>query len=344
MKQKYRAAVLHSAGEIQIDERSFSPLQSGEAVIRVQFAGVCGTDIALFSGDYPVPLPLVLGHEFAGEVVEVASKADAGWIGKRVTAEINNTCWAYRKEKFCLACGKGLSTHCTERTVVGIINYDGAYAEYLRVPVGNLHALPDGVSWETGVFIEPLAAAIQTFEITPITPSNRIVVLGVGRLGLLICAVAAFRGAQVCAVSRSQSKLDRALAWGVTAAIRAGQPDWIAAVREWTGGLGADIVVEATGSPEGLSLASEVVRPRGTIALKSTCGLPASGIDVTKLVVDEVQIHTSRCGPFAKAIGLLTRQPLPVGSLVSEIYPLDQVSQAIERAKWTTKILIQPNG
>jgi threonine dehydrogenase-like Zn-dependent dehydrogenase len=284
-----------------------------------------------------------LGHEFVGEVVKIASQADEGWIGKRVTAEINNTCRAYGKEKFCLACGRGLSNHCTKRTVVGIINYDGGYAEYLRVPVWNLHALPDQMSWAEGVFVEPLAAAIQTFEITPIVPPVKVVVLGVGRLGLLICAVAALKGAEVCAVSRTQPKLKRALVWGATAAICPSRPDWTEAVREWTGGFGADVVVEATGSPDGLHLASEIVRPRGTIALKTTCGLPAAGIDVTKLVVSEVQVHTSRCGPFSKAIELLARQRVPVQSLVSDIHPLHRVTQAIESAKTATKVLIQPN-
>ena len=267
MKQNHRAAVLSAVKQIQIDRHQFPVLQPSEAIVQVQFAGVCGTDIALFSGDYPVPLPLVLGHEFVGEVVEVGSEAGEGWLGERVTAEINNTCLAYQREVFCLACGRGLANHCTERTVVGIINYDGAYAEYVRVPIANLHVIPSGISWETGVFIEPLAAAIQTFELTPLFPSDTVVVLGVGRLGLLICAVAALREARVCAVSKSQAKLDRAIAWGADEAICANRSDWTEAVRQWSGGLGADVVVEVTGSPDGLRLASKIIRPRGTIAL-----------------------------------------------------------------------------
>ena len=262
MKQNHRAAVLSAVRQIQIERHQFPPLQPSEAVVRVQFAGVCGTDIALFSGDYPVPLPLVLGHELVGEVVEVGSEASEDWLGERVTAEINNTCRSYQRDVFCQACGRGLVNHCTERTVVGIINYDGAYAEYVRVPIANLHVIPASISWETGVFIEPLAAAIQTFELTPLFPSDTVVVLGVGRLGLLICAVAALREARVCAVSRSQAKLDRAAAWGADETICANRSDWTEAVRHWSGGLGADVVVEATGSPDGLRLASKIVRPR----------------------------------------------------------------------------------
>ena len=340
----HRAAALSGLRKFEIVTRRFPSLQPGEAIVRVEFAGVCGTDIALFSGDYTVSLPLVLGHELVGEVVEVGSEDSHPWIGKRVTAEINNSCRAYNREVFCAACRRGLSNHCIERTVVGIVNYDGAYAEYVRVPMLNLHPLPDTISWNEGVFIEPLAAAVQTFELTPISTSSRVVVLGIGRLGLLICAVASLKKAQVCAVSRSSDKLERASRWGAVEVINANHPKWIEAVREWAGGIGADVVVEATGSPEGLRLAAEMVRPRGTIALKTTCGLPATGIDTTKLVVDEVRIQTSRCGPFAKAIGLLTREKLPVKSLVSEIFPLEDATLALEAAKSSSKVFIQPNG
>ena len=343
MLSNHRAVALSSLRKLEVVTRLFPSLQPSEAIVRVEFAGVCGTDIALFSGDYTVPLPLVLGHELVGEVVEVGSDDNDPWIGKRVTAEINNTCRAYNRDMFCAACRRGLSNHCIERTVVGIINYDGAYAEYIRVPVLNLHPLPDKIAWEEGVFIEPLAAAVQTFELTTISPSNHVVVLGVGRLGLLICAVASLNKARVCAVSRSSEKIERASKWGAAEAINANHPNWKEAVREWAGGIGADVVVDTTGSPEGLRLAAEIVRPRGTIALKTTCGLPATGIDTTKLVVDEVQIQTSRCGPFAKAIGLLAREKLPVKSLVSEIFPLEDATLALEAAKSSTKILIQPN-
>ena len=344
MKPNHRAVALSSLRTFEVVTRRFPSLQPSEAIVRVEFAGVCGTDIALFSGDYAVPLPLVLGHELVGEVVEVGSEDSRTWIGKRVTAEINNTCRAYNREVFCVACRRGLSNHCIERTVVGIINYDGAYAQFVRVPILNLHSLPDTISWEAGVFVEPLAAAIQTFELTPISRSNQVVVLGVGRLGLLICAVASLYKAHVCAISRSSEKLARASKWGAAGVINANHHKWIEAAREWTGSIGADVVVDATGDPEGLRLAAEIVRPRGTIALKTTCGLPARGIDVTKLVVDEVRIQTSRCGPFAKAIGLLTRENLPVKSLVSEVFPLEDATLALEAARSSTKILLQPNG
>ena len=343
MMSTHRATALSAIRKFEIVDRQFPPLQPSEAIVRVKFAGVCGTDIALFSGDYSAPLPLVPGHELVGEVAEVGREDNRSWIGKRVTAEINNTCRSYHREAFCPACRRGLFNHCFKRTVVGIIGYDGAYAEYLRAPVLNLHALPDIITWEEGVFIEPLAAAIQTFELTPISSLSNVVVLGAGRLGLLICAVAALKKARVCVVSRSPAKLKRTFDWGAIEAINANHPKWIEAVRRWTRGVGADVVVDATGSPEGLRLAAEIVRPRGTIALKTTCGLPATGIDTTKLVVDEVRIQTSRCGPFAKAIGLMTRLGLPVRSLISEVFPLEDAGAAVEAAASSSKILIEPN-
>ena len=342
MKQQHRASVLSAAGQLHIEKRQTPTPQGGEALLAVEFSGVCGTDIALFSGHYPVPLPLVLGHEIVGRVVEVGSETDQVWVGRRVVTEINNTCRGRCLETLCVACDRGLENHCFNRTVLGIINADGGYAEYVRVPVHNLHTLPAQISSEQGVFVEPLAAAIRTFDVTPIQATTRVVVLGAGRLGLLICGVAARLKAQVCVVSRSRQKLQRAQAWGAAMTVSAAEPEWTSAVRAWTDGLGADLVVEATGVSDGLQLAAQLVRPRGVLSIKTTCGIPANGLDITKLVVDEIQIHTSRCGPFPKAIRMLTDNPLPVASLISEVHPLEDAARAITHAETATKILIRP--
>ena len=238
---------------------------------------MCGTDIALFSGDYTVPLPLVLGHELVGEVVEVGSDDNDPWIGKRVTAEINNTCRAYNREAFCAACRRGLSNHCIERTVVGIINYDGAYAQYVRVPILNLHSLPDTISWEGGRFRRTACGSHSDIRVDAdfsVKPScgARHRQIGIADLcGRLLQEGAGMRRFPVAGQARSC-----VFAWGAVETIDANQPNWIEAAREWTGGIGADVVVDATGNPEGLRLAAEIVRPRGTIALKTTCGLPAT--------------------------------------------------------------------
>jgi len=339
----YTAAVLHKPRQIIIEEHAEPQLESNEVLIRVNYAGVCGTDIAIFSGEYAVPLPLVIGHEFTGEVSAVGTDAPNELIGKRVTAEINNTCIAYKRKELCPACRRNLPTHCTQRTVVGIISHDGAFAQLVKVPIGSVHELPENISLQEGVFVEPLAAAIQTFELTEIKDGDTVVVLGVGRLGILVCAVASLMGARTIAVSRSKSKLQRALKYGVAETIDASKNDIIQQVKMMTDDLGADVVVEATGSHIGINTAINLVRPRGTIALKTTCGIPADGVNITKLVVDEIRVHGSRCGPFEKAIDLLQTSKVSVASLIENIYPLLDVAQAIEKAKQASKILIHVN-
>jgi alcohol dehydrogenase len=339
----YTAAVLHKPSQIIIEERVEPQLEGNEALIKVNYAGVCGTDIAIFSGEYTVPLPLVLGHEFTGEVSAVGSEVSSDLIGKRVTAEINNTCIAYKRKELCPACRRNLPNHCTQRTVVGIISHDGAFAQLVKVPVGSVHELPANISSQEGVFVEPLAAAIQTFEVTKIKTGNTVVVLGIGRLGILICAAASLMGAKTIAVSRSTDKLQRAIKYGATETIDASKNDVIQYIKMITDGLGADVVVECTGSSVGINTAINLVRPRGTIALKTTCGIPADNIDTTKLVVDEIRIQGSRCGPFDKAIDLLQAGKISVAPLIEDIYPLQDVVQAIESAKQASKILIHAN-
>ncbi len=337
----YAAAVLDKPQQIKLEQRAKPQLGSNEVLIQVSYAGICGTDIAIFSGEYPVPLPLVLGHEFTGTVAAVGSDAHSQFLGACVTAEINNTCIAYRREHLCYACRRNLPNHCTERTVIGIISHDGAFAQFVTVPVGNVHILPERVLLKEGVFIEPLAAAIQTFELTTLNPGDTVVILGVGRLGILVCAVASLKGAKTIAVSRSTDKLERSRAYGATTVIDASACDIIREIVAMTDGLGADIVVESTGSPTGINTAIDIVRPRGTIALKSTCGLPASGIDTTKLVVDEIRIQGARCGPFPQAIELLQSGKISVASLIEDIYPLADIDHAIEAACTASKILVK---
>jgi alcohol dehydrogenase len=337
----YKAAVMVSPGEIKIEERQEPGLDPSEVLIKVKFAGVCGTDIALFSGEYTVPLPLVLGHEFSGEVIEVGNKVEKELTGKRVVAEINNTCLAYSNKNLCEFCERGLSNHCSRRTVVGIISYDGAFSELVRIPVGSVHVLPPEISDAEAVFVEPLAAAIRTFDLTPVKRNDTIAVLGAGRLGTLISSVANSLGARVIAISRSKWKLERAKKFGASEVINSSLQDSVKKIRDITNGIGADIVVEVTGTPEGLNLALELARPRGTIALKTTCGLISPSINFTKAVVDEIRIQGSRCGPFDKAIEMLKSGTIPVASLISNSYPLERVKDAIIAASTVSKVLIE---
>jgi len=309
-------------------------------LIKVRFAGVCGTDIALFSGQYKVPLPLVLGHEFSGEVERVGRRVDKELLGKRVVSEINNTCLAYRNEEICEFCKIGLSNHCPRRTVLGIISSDGAFAELIKVPVGSVHVLPPEISFEEAVLAEPLAAAIQTFELTPVSKGDTVAVLGVGRLGTLVCAVANALGARVIAISRSDWKLKRANNFGATEIVNSSLDEPVRKVKDYTKGLGAEIVVEATGTADGLNLALELVRPRGTVALKTTCGVEQCHIDSTKTVVNEIRIQGSRCGPFEKAISMLMQREIPFQELISHFYPLEKTRQALTTVRTASKVFI----
>jgi len=336
----YEAAVLYKPRQIKVEKRALPKLEDNEVLIKVAFAGVCGTDIAIFEGEYAVLLPLVIAHEFTGEVSAVGEEVSDALLGKQVTAEINNTCIATMRGNLCPACRRNMPNHCTRRTVVGIIDCDGAFAQFIKVPVGNVHELPENLSLQEGVFVEPLAAAIQTFEMTELKEGDTVVVLGTGRLGVLVCAVASLLEARTIAVSRSEDKLARAKRFGIQETINASKVDLSKEITSMTDGLGADIVVESTGTPAGIKTAIDLVRPRGTIALKTTCGVSASDIDITKLVVDEIRIQGSRCGPFHKAIDLLKTKNIPVSSLITDVYPLREVAEAIEAAKRTSKILI----
>jgi len=339
----YKVANLIKPKKIVIEEFKKPEIESDEALIKVNYAGICGTDIAIYNGDYKVPLPLILGHEFTGEVIEVGEDVSNKLIGKRITVEINNTCLSYPKKTKCSACKKGLSTHCLKRTVLGIINADGTFAQLVKVPAKNIHILPDNISDEEGVFIEPLAAAIQTFELSKFKIGDKVIVLGVGRLGVLICSVANSLGADVIAISRSKEKLKRAKIYGALEIMDANDLNLISKVKELTNGLGADIVVESTGSENGFNLAINLVRPRGTIALKSTHGILINNVDQTKIVVDEIRIQGSRCGPFSKAIEFLNSKKIDVKPLISEIFPLGETEEALKLSQQEPKILIKCN-
>jgi len=339
----YKAANLTEPKKIIVEKFKKPKIKSDEVLIKVYYAGICGTDISIYNGDYKVSLPLILGHEFTGKVIEVGKDVESELIGKRVTAEINNTCLSYPKKTKCPACKKGFYTHCFERTVLGIINADGTFAQLVKVPAKNIFILPADISNKEGVFIEPIAAAIQTFELSKFKIGDKVVVLGVGRLGTLICSIANSLGADVIAISRSKEKLKRAKIYGASEVIDGNDTKLISKVKELTGGFGADVVVESTGSEKGFNLSVNLVRPRGTVALKSTHGISINNVDQTKIAVDEIKIQGSRCGPFSKAIDFLSSKKIDVKPLISEIFPLEQIEEALKIAPTKTKILIRCN-
>lgn len=361
MVQTYAAAVLLEPQKIVLEEKRLStPLASREVLIRVSAAGVCGTDLAIYDGSYRVPLPLVLGHEFSGVVVETGSARDVRkLVGARVVSEINATCVARGEKKCCEACRRGFSNHCHSRTVVGIVQHDGAFAEYVRVPAGCVHVLPPTIDDFQAIFVEPLAAALRTFELSPIEPGHVVVVLGCGRLGKLVALAASKLGARVIVVARHPHHFHYVSSFVDTGVVLSSEPpsdikqrplkrivfarhagELQMLVLDKTRGMGADVVVEATGDPDMLTLATKLVRPQGSIALKSTPGVPARHLDTTFLAVDEIRLQGSRCGPFDKAIQFIETWNMPTADWITERYDLTQVAEALEAARTVPKVAI----
>jgi threonine dehydrogenase-like Zn-dependent dehydrogenase len=283
--------------------------ESGEVLIRVRRAGICATDLEILNGY--MGFSGVLGHEFVG----VVEKGPRKWLNKRVVSEINCVCGR------CDMCLHGLSNHCRRRSVLGISGRDGAFAEYVVMPERNLYEVPDAVSDEQAVFVEPLAAAYQIIKQCPIEPRMRVAVIGSGRLGLLVMQVLKTTGCQLEVVGRNE----RTLAFCEKKGVRA------TSTRELTPLADRDVVIECTGAPEGFHVASQMVRPRGTIVLKSTYAEKAE-LDLAMIVVNEVTVLGSRCGPFPDAIHALARQDIDVDSMISRQLPLDRGAEAFELA------------
>jgi len=339
--QRSRAATLTAPGTIELKDVPVPTPGPHELVVRVRFAGICGTDLALYDGAYRTDLPLVIGHEFCGRVVSSGSAVTGDFSDAFVTAEINVTCLSRKVADPCFMCLASMPTHCLHRRVIGIRGRSGAFADHIVVPVGNVHRLPEELSPRSGALVEPLAAALRTFEVTPLSPGDHVVVLGAGRLGLLVAKAARSHGAHVIAVSRSPEKRALALQFGAAEVVEAG-PTARERVLALTDGVGANVVVECTGTPDGLATAVTLVRPRGVVAQKSTPGQPARDFDPTIVAVNEITIQGSRCGPFAKAIERLKSGLVPVDDYVSGVFPLEEIEAALEAARTGTKILIEP--
>jgi len=308
--------------------KSIPKLRPGWALIRVRLAGICNTDVEILRGYHA--FRGTLGHEFVGEVVEVAgvsAKPKKRWVGKRVAGEINVTCVAYGFRPVCEFCKRGLKTHCARRTVLGIVAHDGAFAEYLALPVENLHFVPSGVSDEKAVFIEPLAAACQILDQLDIRKFRKAAVLGDGKLAQLIAMVLKAAGLSVVLYGKHASKLALARRAGVATKQVWSDARDLARVRE-----NYRLVVEATGSPTGLALAQRMTEPRGTLALKSTFQ-GAAPVETWPIVVKEITVVGSRCGPFAKAIALLRFSKVDPIPLISRTFTLKDAPKAIAHAQ-----------
>ncbi len=302
------------------------PERGDEALVRVHLSGICNTDLEIARGY--AGFKGTLGHEFVGVVEE--SPGDK-LLGQRVVGEINAGCGE------CKLCKSGDPRHCPNRTVLGIVGRDGAHADYLRLPLANLLAVPDNIVDEHAVFAEPLAAACGIMERISIKPGHRVAVIGDGKLGLLCAQAIALTGASVLLIGKHAEKLKIAERRGIeTAKPQAGAKR----KREF------DVVVEASGSPSGFAGALELLRPRGTLVLKSTFQGPGQldEVNQARLVVDEITILGSRCGRFPSALDLLKKGAIDIDSLISEEYPLARGVYAMERAakNGILKVFLRP--
>ena len=282
---------------------------SGEALIRVLRAGICNTDLELTRGYYP--FAGVLGHEFVGLVEEGPDE----WVGQYVVGEINAVCGK------CTSCLDLRRTHCTNRTVLGIYNRDGVFAEFTTIPIENLHVVPSILSIDAATFTEPLAAALQIQSQLKIDKRDCVMVLGAGKLGQLIARSLALTGCDLHVFDRNESKLNVLSNMGISTGYVDTIPDSV-----------FDISVECTGSPDGFNIARRSLRPLGTLVMKSTYASNLT-LDVSDLVVDEITLIGSRCGPFDLALDMLINKQIEVEDLIHARYPLREGLDGFETAK-----------
>lgn len=316
-------AAVFDGKEITIKAVSQPKIKDSQVLVQVKAAGICGTDLAIVNGDLPTPTPIILGHEFVGEIVKVGKEVDQSWLNKRVTSEINSNI-----DFDCYYCKQGLFTQCISRKAIGI-DINGAFAEYIALESYLLHEIPDSISYDDATFIEPLAAAYQTFEMMPPDQNDKITaIFGLGKLGLLITQVALSIGLKLIVIDGSDKKLNLGKQFGAHHLInRLNCKDIPNEIKDLTNGLGADIVVDTTGNPDALKDIIASCRTRGKIHVKSTHGIETP-INLTDVVVRELTLYSSRCGPFEKAIDGLKSGKIEVGELISKKFNLNEIKQA----------------
>lgn len=299
-------------------------IETGEALIRLSLAGICATDLELLKGY--AGFAGIVGHEFVGVVEAVGDASDGFWLGKRVVGSINIGC------RQCDICRSQGPEHCPQRRVLGIRGKDGVFADYFSLPVANLFEVPDDISDEAAVFTEPLAAAVRVAKQLQDLPVHKVCVLGPGRLGMLIAKVLSLANYDVVVAGRSASSLTLPRQWSLQTGLIDNLPD-----------DGFDCVIDASGQASGFEQALRLTKPRGALVLKST--FAASGpADLSKIVVAEINIIGSRCGPFKDALALLAEHSLPVETLIDGRYPLKEGAAAFAHAArpGIRKILLTP--
>jgi threonine dehydrogenase-like Zn-dependent dehydrogenase len=295
---------------------------SEETLVKITLAGICGTDLEILDGymDYHG----ILGHEFVGVVVKSHNK---DLIGKRVVGEINVGCGK------CKSCEDGMERHCPNRSVLGILNRNGAFAEFLSLPEKNLHVIPDTISDEQAVFVEPLAAAFEIVEQVDLKNNWKIAIVGDGRLAQLIANVLKLHCSNIVCFGRHQNKLVNLQKLGINTKIGIDSFD----EHQF------DLVVEATGNNSGFVDTMKLVKSRGTVILKSTVA-SRENLDLTPAVINEITLIGSRCGTFKPAIEALSSKKVLVDNLIDSTFPLEKFHEAIQHAKKpdTLKVFLKP--
>lgn len=297
--------------------------KAGETLIKITLAGICNTDFEITKGY--MGYKGILGHEFVG-VVEEINDADKSLLGKRVVGEINNAC------EDCDMCHQGLQRHCPNRQTLGIWKKDGCFAQYLTWPIKDLLEVPENVSDEQAVFVEPLAAGLEILENVHIQPIQKVIILGDGKLGLTTALALNASNVDVLLVGKHENKLNIAKKQGVKTKLLAE----LNVSKEW------DFVVEATGSVSGFETALNLTKPRGTLVLKSTVAA-SKEFNLAPIVIDEIRVQGSRCGRFAPALRLLKSEKVDFSPLISGIYSIDDALEGFEKNKEkdTLKVLIK---
>jgi threonine dehydrogenase-like Zn-dependent dehydrogenase len=326
-------------GNLEIRAKPLPRLRAGWALVRVRLAGICNTDVEILRGYHS--FRGTPGHEFVGEVADlrdVPSATKKKWMGRRVCGEINISCSAYGYKPLCKFCQRGLKTHCARRTVLGIVNHDGAFAEYLTLPLENLHIVPAHVTDEQAVFVEPLAAACEILDQVDVRKLKAAAVLGDGKLAQLIARVLRTAIPRVVMYGKHAEKLALARHAGIATQRVRGDASDLKRIRE-----NFVLLVEATGSPTGLALGQHMTEPCGTLVLKSTFH-GAAPVETWAIVVKELTVVGSRCGPFAKAIALLRSGRIDPTPLITRGFPLLDAPTALAFAQKSgvMKVLLHP--
>ena len=303
-----RALVMENS--LRLTELDRPVATEDEALIKVQYAGICDTDLEIVKGY--MDFEGILGHEFVGKVEYCIDEA---WLGKRVVADINLSC------DTCKWCLKGLSNHCPNRTVLGIAGRSGVFADYVAIPVKNLIEVPAPIEDKDAIFIEPLAASLEILEQVQIKPSERVAIIGDGKLAILIAQILKLTGCASIVIGKHPEKLALFQQLGIATSLHNNLAK-----------KSFPVVVEASGSPNGLELALQLVEPRGNVVVKSTYNENAN-LNISNLVVNEITLLGSRCGPYPAAIRLLVQKLITIEPLISKIFPLSQAIDAFEHAK-----------